>query len=567
MLKKIKSEYILKYIFDLLEIKFKLNLIKCNKSLQKRLMNELDYFKKISGRYLIQDNTFNYGKEFTIEKNTLVYIGGYNNNKRNGKGFEYDENGVLKFKGEFVNGKRNGSGKEYKKYELNGINYIYFEGNYKNGKKNGIGKIYKSNKIKFEGEFLNDLKEGLGKEYYYNGKIKFKGEYKNNKKWNGEGYDINDKFDYIIKEGKGNIKLYRFYDSNLKFEGEYKNGEKNGKGKEKKKKKNGLGKEYFYVDNKILYSGEYKDGKIWNGKGYDINGNIVYEIKDGKGYVKLYTDYGSYCHFLGEYKNGEANGLGKSFWQGKSTPLYKEFEGEYKDGEEYEGKRYKYNQLVYEGSLKKDKYWTGKEYYFRSIYPEINFYEGEYLNGAKWKGIEKVYENKRNKLIIELEYINGKIKNVKGYNPENNKIDYEIKNGNGFLKYYRYKFYKNKDTYYLYFDMQLINGEIKGIGKEYNENGKLIFEGEYYNGVKNGKGKEYDESGKLIFEGEYYNGVKNGKGKDYFLNGKIMFEGIYINDEKFIGTFYGNRGKKKKEIKNGEGNEDIYHNNGKIIFK
>ena len=46
-----------------------------------------------------------------------------------------------------------------------------------------------------------------------------------------------------------------------------------------------------------------------------------------------------------------------------------------------------------------------------------------------------------------------------------------------------------------------------------------------------------------------------------------MFEGIYINDEKFIGTFYGNRGKKKKEIKNGEGNEDTHHNNGKIIFK
>ena len=249
MLKKIKSEYILKYIFNLLEIKFKLNLIKCNKSLQKRLMNELDYFKKISGRYLIQDNTFNYGKEFTIEKNTLVYIGGYNNNKRNGKGFEYDENGVLKFKGEFVNGKRNGSGKEYKKYELNGINYLYFEGNYKNGKKNGIGKIYKSNKIKFEGEFLNDLKEGLGKEYYNNGKIKFKGEYKNNKKWNGEGYDINGKIDYIIKEGKGNIKLYRFYDSNLKFEGEYKNGEKNGKGKE-----------YDHFG-RLKFEAEYKNGK------------------------------------------------------------------------------------------------------------------------------------------------------------------------------------------------------------------------------------------------------------------------------------------------------------------
>ena len=87
---------------------------------------------------------------------------------------------------------------------------------------------------------------------------------------------------------------------------------------------------------------------------------------------------------------------------------------------------------------------------------------------------------------------------------------------------------KNKDKIYLNFEMQLNDGEIKGIGKEYNEDGKLIF------------------------EGEIYNGVKNGYGKDYFLNGKLMFEGIYINDEKFIGFNYNNKGMIKNEIKNGE---------------
>ena len=35
---------------------------------------------------------------------------------------------------------------------------------------------------------------------------------------------------------------------------------------------------------------------------------------------------------------------------------------------------------------------------------------------------------------------------------------------------------------------------IKGTGKikEYNDNGKLIFEGEYLNGERNGKGKIYN---------------------------------------------------------------------------
>ena len=42
----------------------------------------------------------------------------------------------------------------------------------------------------------------------------------------------------------------------------------------------------------------------------------------------------------------------------------------------------------------------------------------------------------------------------------------------------------------------------KGFIKEYNDNGKLIFEGEYLNGKRNGKGKEYNKYGKLIFEGE-----------------------------------------------------------------
>ena len=578
MFNKISSLYILRKIFDLLDTRVKLTHIKYTKSLQKKLLNELDYFKKISGRYLIQDNTFNYGKEFTLDKNILVYIGGYKDGKRHGKGVEYNENGTYKFEGEFLKGRKNGQGKEYRKSEHNGLIELYFEGNFKNGKKNGKGKIYRSdpNKIKFEGEYLNDLKEGLGKEYYNDGKIQFEGEYKKDKKWNGKGYDINGKIDYIITEGNGYIKLYKDYVDKLSFEGEYKNGEKNGKGKEYdhfgrlefegeylNDKKHGQGKEYFR-NKKILFEGEYKDGKKWNGKGYDFNGNIAYEINNGRGFVKLYTE--DYCYFEGEYNNGEANGYGKSFWKGKCTPTYKEFEGIYKDDKEYEGKKYRWNNLIYEGTFKNDKYWNGKKKYYKDRFID-ECYEGEYLNGEKWKGIEKVYLERESKLLMELEYLEGKIKNVKGYNPENQEIDYNINNGNGLLKYYRNKIVKNKAKYYVYFEMQLIDGEIRGIGKEYNENEKLIFEGEFYNDAKNGKGKIFNEKGKLIFEGEFYNGVKNGYGKDYFLNGKVMFEGIYINNEKFYGSFYDNKGKVKKVIKDGEGNKEIYHNNGKKIFQ
>ena len=47
-----------------------------------------------------------------------------------------------------------------------------------------------------------------------------------------------------------------------------------------------------------------------------------------------------------------------------------------------------------------------------------------------------------------------------------------------------------------------------------------MFVGEYLNGERNGKGKEYYNNGKLLFKGEYLNGV-------YYLNFEKLFK--YIN--------------------------------------
>jgi len=96
----------------------------------------------------------------------------------------------------------------------------------KNGK--GIEYIINTNMLIFEGEYLKGRRNGKGKEYN--------------------------------KKGK------------LKFEGEYLNGKKNGKGKE-----------YIYNNGKLIFEGEYLNGKKWNGKGYDINGDLAFEIKGGKG--------------------------------------------------------------------------------------------------------------------------------------------------------------------------------------------------------------------------------------------------------------------------------------------
>ena len=65
--------------------------------------------------------------------------------------------------------------------------------------------------------------------------------------------------------------------------------------------------------------------------------------------------------------------------------------------------------------------------------------------------------------------------------------------------------------------------------KEYNEEGKLIFDGEFLDGKKwKGNAKKYDEdTGKLILEYEYLNGIIDGKGCEYDkYNSNLLFSEI-----------------------------------------
>ena len=86
------------------------------------------------------------------------------------------------------------------------------------------------------------------------------------------------------------------------MEGEYKNGKKDGKIKDYNEKGELIFEgEYLYdwkikgkeYTNGILeYDGDYLFDKKWNGKKYDKEGNILYELINGKGSIKKF------------YKNG-----------------------------------------------------------------------------------------------------------------------------------------------------------------------------------------------------------------------------------------------------------------------
>ena len=130
-------------------------------------------------------------------------------------------------------------------YKLLSRSYIIFE-------KNGRGKEYSfsNNMLRFEGGYLNKKRNGKGKEYD------------------------------------------NFSNEELEFEGEYENGERHGQGKE------------YFNNGVIKFEGEYFRGKKWNGKGYNMNKELVYELNNGKGYVKEYNDFNNCMFYAGEYLYG-----------------------------------------------------------------------------------------------------------------------------------------------------------------------------------------------------------------------------------------------------------------------
>ena len=218
-----KSKYIIKRIFQNLNEKEKLLLIRYNKFYKKLLGIDIEHYKKISGKIKIGESN-GYCKVYDIDSLSLKFEGFYKNGKKNGEGKEYIYD-RLRFEGEYKNGKRNGKGIEY-----NHDGKLVFEGEYIDGKK-WKGKIKEydnsSEDLIFEGEYLNGKK--IGKEYDQVGKIKFEGEYLDEKRWNGVIYNANNNSLFRIKNGNGKVEEYN-ENGELLFEGEYLNGKRwNGK--------------------------------------------------------------------------------------------------------------------------------------------------------------------------------------------------------------------------------------------------------------------------------------------------------------------------------------------------
>ena len=170
--------------------------------------------------------------------------------------------------------------------------------------------------------------------------------------------------------------------------------------------RNGKGKEYHY-DDTLKFEGEYKNDVKLNGKGFDSNNNIVYELKHGKGFIKEYDNYCSELKFEGEYLNGKRHGKGKEYDRNGKL----EFEGEYLNGERNgKGKEYDENgKLKFEGEYLNGEIWNGYGF------------GGEYYKGKRWNGFRESYKYTKFDMYDEIEvngytyYSNGELKKDESY--------------------------------------------------------------------------------------------------------------------------------------------------------
>jgi hypothetical protein len=102
--------------------------------------------------------------------------------------------------------------------------------------------------------------------------LKYNKSLQNKIKLNIKDYKIySGRYIYYTSQNEG--EEYDSFDNEIRYMGEYLNGERNGKGYE------------YNIEGRLIFEGEYFKGKKWNGKGYDGDGNFLYELKEGKGNI------------------------------------------------------------------------------------------------------------------------------------------------------------------------------------------------------------------------------------------------------------------------------------------
>ncbi len=208
---------------------------------------------------------------YSDEAKTLpLYEGKLQDGVLQGKGKEYDENGVLTYEGAFVDGMREGTGIAYE-----GGAMVY-EGDFSVDLYDGTGKLYDSGEFIYEGAFKDGVRSGEGTEFYSIGRPRYKGAFADDL-YEGQGVEYDEKGAKLYEGGfsqglyNGAGSLYPLKDQRV--EATFVDGEPDGAIQ-------------WYKSNKLYYDGE-ADGLTPSGFGmlYTQNGKTAYIGKMSNGTV------------------------------------------------------------------------------------------------------------------------------------------------------------------------------------------------------------------------------------------------------------------------------------------
>ena len=109
--------------------------------------------------------------------------------------------------------------------------------------------------------------------------------------------------------------------------------------------------------------------------------------------------------------------------------------------------------------------------------------------------------------------------------------------GTGYDDSYGYFQFHGKGKQYTEDGTLLYEGDFRddertGKGKLYREDGTLLYEGDFRDNEPTGKGKGYKKDGTLFYEGDFRDGELTGKGKLYLEDGTLFYEGDFRDDER-----------------------------------
>ncbi|MBN1598477.1 MAG: hypothetical protein JW894_09300 [Bacteroidales bacterium] len=377
---------------------------------------------------------------------------------------------------------------------------------------------YPNGKVLSEGMLKNGKPEGYWKTYYTTGIIKSEGNRKNHlldSTWvfyNSVGDTIS-KINYLM--GKKNGYYYEYLTD--------------------RKQPENVGN----ILSKELYINDIKEGKSYY---YYNNGNLKEEVNYRKnkkeGQSIEYAEDGIIIT-INRYSKGdivERQKINRYNDEGKKAGEWREFydnfkvknEANYKNGlldgyyKEYNPSGKLILTLLYsEGRLVQQVEEENTEMIIKEIKNNegIVVESGPYINETR-VGIHNRYDNDGNITETRIYSDNGELLSVGLIDIEGNKkgiwknyyLDGSIKETGEYvnnLKEGRWTYYFNNGQ--IEQIGEFVKGKENGTWKWYSEKGELLKEEEFYNGKEEGLYTEYDESGNVIVVGEYFDGEKEGE--------------------------------------------------------